>query len=62
MPMMLRVLLRKKPVVRTSSSTSAGSAAARSSGRGYLANRAGVTMFTRSSVVWADRMVAVSSS
>ena len=62
MPMIDLVLLRKNPVVRISSSTSAGSAAARSSGRGYRANSAGVTMLTRSSVVWADRIVAVSSS
>ena len=55
------VLLRKNPVVWISSSTSAGSAAARSAGVGYLANSGGVTMLTRSSVVWADRIVAVSS-
>ena len=40
----------------------AGSASARSSGVGYRANSAGVTMFTRTSVVCADRIVAVSSS
>ena len=30
-------------------------------GVGKAANSAGVTWFTRSSVVWADRMVAISS-
>ena len=42
-------------------STSAGSAAARSSAVGYRANSAGVAMFTRTSVVCAERIVAVSS-
>src|SRR5918996_143018 len=62
MPMRLRVLFRKKPVDWMICSSSAGSAAARSSGRGYLPNTDGVTMLTRSSVVCADRIVATSSS
>ena len=62
MPMMLLVLLLKNPVERISSPTSAGSASARSAGAGYRANRAGVTRLTRTSVVCADRIVAVSSS
>ncbi len=44
------------------SSTSAGSAAARSWGVGYFAKSTGVTMFTRSSVHCADRIVAARSS
>src|SRR3954469_10716335 len=42
-------------------STSDGSAAARSSGVGYRANRPGGTRFTRTSVVCAERIVAVSN-
>ena len=61
MPMMLFVFCRKNPVAWMSSSTSAGSACARSAGVGYLANSAGVTWFTISSVVCAERIVAVSS-
>ena len=49
---------RKNPVRRMISSTSSGLAAASDSGSGYLAKSAGVTMFTRASVLWADRMVA----
>ncbi len=55
------VLARKKPVGLRISSTSSGLAAARSSGVGYLANSAGVVMFTRLSVVCADSTVATSS-
>ena len=44
------------------SSSSGGAAAARSYGVGYLANSAGVTMLTLTSVVCADRIVAASSS
>jgi len=53
---------RKKPVDRTISSTSAGSAPARSAGVGYFANSVGVTMLTRSSVHCAERIVAQRSS
>src|SRR5947207_9653048 len=60
--MRLFVLDRKNPVDWIKPSTSSGSACARSSGVGYFANRAGVTMLTRSSVVCADRIVATSSS
>jgi hypothetical protein len=56
------VLARKKPVGRRISSTSSGLAAARSSGAGYLAKRAGVVWLTLRSVVWADRTVATISS
>lgn len=56
------VLARKKPVGRISSSTSSGTAAARSSGVGYFAKSAGVVWLTRRSVVWAERTVATSSS
>jgi hypothetical protein len=55
------VLARKKPHGRRISSTSSGLAAARSSGAGYLAKRAGVVWLTRRSVVWADRTVATTS-
>ena len=56
------VFERKNPVDWMIVSTSAGSADARSAGVGYFANRFGVTMLTRSSVVWADRIVATSNS
>ena len=55
------VLARKNPVGRRISSTSSGLAAARSSGVGYLAKRAGVVWLTLRSVVWADRTVATTS-
>ena len=51
----------RSPVEWTSRSTSSGSACARSAGVGYLANSAGVTLLTFSSVVCADRIVATSS-
>src|SRR5262247_1301064 len=56
------VLLRKKPVLWISLWNTAGSAAAYSAAFRYFANNAGVTMFTRASVDWADRIVATSSS
>ena len=56
------VLLRKKPVGRTISSTSARSAAAIAVASGKRANRAGVTRFTRLSVDWALSTVATRSS
>src|SRR6184192_3525784 len=61
-PMMDLVLLRKNPVLWISCSSTAGSALAKSRAERYFANRAGVTMLTRASVDWADRMVATSSS
>ncbi len=61
-PMMDFVFCRKNPVDRTISSTRSGSAAARSSGEGYRSKSSGVTLFTFSSVVWAERMVAIRSS
>ena len=59
---MLLALLRKNPVGKMTSSTSAGSALARSAGAGQRRTSSGVTMLTRSSVVWADSTVATSSS
>ena len=53
---------RKKPVERIRSSSSLRSAAASACGVGKRANSAGMTRLTRSSVHWADRMVATSSS
>jgi hypothetical protein len=55
------VLHEKNPHGRRISSTSSGSAAARSSGVGYFAKRAGVVWLTLRSVVWADRTVATIS-
>ena len=52
---------RKKPVGRTSASTSAGSAAASFSGVPQRRNSSGVTRFTIASVHCADRIVATSS-
>ena len=60
-PMTDFVLALKKPVGFRISATSSGFAAARSSGVGYLANSAGVVMFTRLSVVWAESTVDTSS-
>ena len=59
---MFVALLRKKPVERISCSSSAGSAAAKAAALRYFANSAGVTLFTRSSVHCAERIVATSSS
>ena len=61
MPTRLRVLARKKPVGRMSSSTSSTGAAASEAASGNRANSAGVVLLTRSSVHWADRMVAARS-
>jgi hypothetical protein len=60
-PSRLFALLRKKPVVFTSSSTSSRFAAASAAGVGYVANSFGVTMLTRLSVHCALRIVATSS-
>ena len=60
-PMMFLVLFRKKPVGWMISSTSAGSAAASDPASGYFAKRIGVTLFTPTSVVCAERMTATSS-
>ena len=54
-------LFRKKPVERISSSTSACEPAARARASGYRAKSAGVTMLTRTSVHWAERIVATSN-
>ena len=61
MPTRLRALARKNPVERISVSTSARSAAASDGASGYRANSAGVVRLTRTSVHWAERMVAASS-
>ncbi len=58
---MLRAFARKKPVLRIVSSTSASGAAASDAASGYLAKSCGVTMLTRSSVHWAERIVATES-
>ena len=55
-------LLRKNPVERMSGSSSSGCKAAKCSGVGYFLKRIGVTMFTRTSVHCAERMVATSNS
>ena len=60
-PMRLRALARKNPVWWMISSSSPVSAQARSAGVGYRANSAGVTEFTRISVVCADSTVAARS-
>ena len=61
-PVMLRAFARKKPVERMISSTSARGAAASLGASPYLSKRRGVTWLTRSSVHWADRIVATASS
>ena len=61
-PMMLLVLARKNPVERMMVSTSAGAASARLGAVGKRAKSKGVTWLTRSSVHWAERMVATLSS
>jgi len=58
MPMRWEAFDRKKPVDRMISSSSSRSPAASCRGPGYVPNRAGVTMFTRSSVHCAERIVA----
>src|SRR5450631_4304779 len=55
-------LLRKKPVCLTSRSISTWLASANDCGPGYLRKSDLVTMLTRASVDWAERMVAISSS
>jgi hypothetical protein len=54
----LAVLFRKNPVERIRSSTSPCEAPARVRGSGKRAKSAGVTRLTRTSVHWAERMVA----
>lgn len=54
-------LLRKKPVVRISSSNSGREAAAIALGVGKALKSAGVTRLTRTSVHWADKIVATRS-
>src|SRR4029077_1084456 len=56
------VLARKNPVGLISFSTSAGSAPPRSRAVGERRDSSGVTRLTERSVVWAERMVAISSS
>jgi len=55
-------LLRKNPVDRISGSSCCGSSRAKSCTVGYFLNSSGVTMFTRTSVDCAERMVATTSS
>src|SRR5258706_12095435 len=55
-------LLRKKPVCLTSRSISTWLASANACGVGYLRKSDLVTMLTRTSVDWAERMVAISNS
>src|SRR5258708_357020 len=62
LPMTDFALLRKKPVERISGSSCSGVSTAKSFGVGYLRNRMGVTILTRTSVHWAERMVATRSS
>ena len=52
----------KNPVGLMIASTAFGSAWARARGSGYRLKSSGVTAFTDRSVVWADRMVAISIS
>ena len=59
---MFLALLRKKPVLWISFSNRLIGTAASAAGVEYLANSSFVTMFTRSSVHWAERIVAISSS
>src|SRR5262245_14973414 len=59
---MLLDLLRKKPVLWIAFSNSGRFAAAYARAIGYFLNKAGVTMFTRTSVHCADKIVAISSS
>ena len=59
---MFLALLRKKPVLWIAFSIAGSGAAAKAAGSGYFLNSSGVTMFTRSSVHCAERIVATSSS
>ena len=58
----LSVLARKNPVGVISCSSSARSAAAYAAASGKRAKTCGVTVLTRLSVLWAERMVATNSS
>ena len=49
------------PIVLIISCISSGSASAMEAASGYFANSAGVTLFTDTSVVWAESITAVSS-
>ena len=60
-PIRLLALERKKPVGRMICSISSADAAASAAGEGYRANSPGVTWLTRSSVHWAERMVATAA-
>src|SRR5207249_1997448 len=62
MPTIERAFARKKPVEWISPSSVARSAAVQSGAVRYFRKSAGVTMFTRSSVHWAARIVATTSS
>ena len=55
-------LLRKNPVERMSGSSCSGLSAAKSRTVGYFLNITGVTLLTPTSVDWAERIVATSSS
>jgi len=59
---MFFALLRKNPVLWMIRSILAIGAAARSAAVGYFLNSSGVTILTRTSVHWAERMVAISNS
>ena len=61
MPLRLLAFCRKKPVGRMISSITGSGAAASAAAVGKVFQSVGVTWLTRSSVVWADRMVAHSS-
>ena len=56
---MFFALLRKKPVLWITFSSALIGAAAIAAGVGQRRNSSGVTMFTRSSVHWAERIVAI---
>src|SRR5439155_1431553 len=58
---MFFALFRKKPVDLIICSSSSRSAAANAAASGYRAKSAGVTMLTRTSVHWAERIVAISN-
>ncbi len=56
-----RALLLKNPVERMSLANSSCEALAKSSMAGYFLKSPGVTLLTRSSVHWAERIVATSN-
>lgn len=60
-PMIFLALFRKNPVERISFSRMACFALAKCAAVGYFPKRDGVTMLTRASVHWAERIVATSS-